>query len=138
MLKRLYMATFRFGDRLTMLLPAPIGHAASASDERQELLVRMQSSFGHFHDSNDAQKDILEHMVRTSREQKDHIANLETDLEGRREESEQKEPMDRDVQVRDQGRKSLKEARAAEVAKKERRKSRPVSIDILIPLLNFS
>lgn len=84
-----------------MLLPAPIGHAASASDERQELLVRMQSSVGHLHDSNDAQKDILEHMVRTSREQKDHIANLETDLEGLREESEQKEPMDRDVQVRE-------------------------------------
>ena len=79
-----------------MLSPAPIGHAAVASDERQELLLRIRGSVGHLHDSNDAQEDILDHMVRSYSNQKDHIVNLETDLERLRGENEQKEPMGRD------------------------------------------
>lgn len=86
----------RFVERLIMLSPAPVGHAAVSGDESRQLLLRIKSNVQHLRVSNDAQKDILDHIVRTSREQKDVIAELQSDLETLREENDQKEPIDRD------------------------------------------
>lgn len=68
------------------------------------------------------------------------IAKLQRNLETLREENEQKEPMSRDEQLRDQRRKSIEKTRAAKVAKRERWKSRPVSIRLPIrsTTANFS
>ena len=61
--------------------PAPGQQPPTTSDETWQLLLRIKSNVQHVRDSKDAQKDILDRIVRTSREQKDVIAEMQSDLE---------------------------------------------------------